>query len=368
MIANKAWDTLPQEFSHLPRHYFNTAYIGPIPQGARNQALLSIEAEMNPIHYQKPEWFNKSETVRELLAHLLGVPTQNVSHNTSIADLTSLIILGFPFERGDQVVTLNGDFPSNILPWMTHQKKLGFELQLWEEDIFSDLNLLEKNWNPKIKVVQISHVRFNTGKKFDLLSLGKFFKDKNVLFVVDGAQSFGSTFLSSEELALIDVFMAPTYKWLMGPYGHAFGYFSAKALTLLERATGYWLANKEASPENLLNYSVESKEGAYIFDRGQSANLIHLSLLEYSLQLLQTLGLKEIEEHNQKLTQDFISQLEDLPINLQTHRNQCASIVVFSPKPLSSQDLFEKLKEKGFELSLREGHLRASFHLFNTQE
>jgi cysteine sulfinate desulfinase/cysteine desulfurase-like protein len=48
----------------------------------------------------------------------------------------------------------------------------------------------------------MSYVTFDTGKKMDLVSIGKFLKSKNILFVVDATQALGGMDITARRIIL----------------------------------------------------------------------------------------------------------------------------------------------------------------------
>lgn len=359
---------ISEEFSHIEGAYFNTAYSGPVPLGARAEAEKALAVEMNPVKYTDGNFPLKATLVRQKIAQLLAVDESTISHNTSVGEIVSQIALGFPFESGDVVIGLNGDYPSNVLPWKVNSVRRNFKHVLLDEENFLNLELLNQNLPEQTKLINISFVRFDTGKSFDLLALGQFCQERDILLVVDAAQGFGSVPVLSEELKLIDVFMCPTYKWLLGPYGHAFAYYSPRALDMTARTTGHFFASKDTSFNRLVDYSLEAKEGAYQFDRGQAPGFMSWSLLEYSLNMISEIGLEKIHNHNQSLVQQFLAGVPKNKYSHSRREGEKSSIVSLDINNEDAQLLEEKLAGKSIYCSLREGKLRFAFHFFNTSE
>lgn len=358
---------IEKEFSHIANMYFDTAYSGPVPLGAKEKLPAAIEAEMNPAHYGEIPWGPMNESVREDLANLLGVSAERISHNTSTTEVISLVANSFIGCNGS-VVTLDGDYPANIMPWMLSEKSGGLKLKKLSEENFIDTEVLKKNIPSDTKVINISHLRFDTGRRFDLLQLGKFCRERDIFFLVDSAQSLGGVEITKPELELIDVLACPTHKWILGPFGHGFGYYSDRALKTLLHSQSHWVASKNSSDiSNLLDYTIETKEGAYRFDRGQTSNLIHLTLLQYSLRFLQKLGLAQIEKHNQELADYFFENLDKKRFKLVTPKEMKGGLLSIEVLSGDSNQILKQLQSKGISVSLREGRLRVSMHLFNTK-
>ncbi|MEZ4871581.1 MAG: aminotransferase class V-fold PLP-dependent enzyme [Bdellovibrionales bacterium] len=216
--------------------------------------------------------------------------------------------------------------------------------------------------------MNFSHVRFNTGRCTDIRAIGEVCRERNILFVVDVSQSFGGP-PYKEEIEYCDVIVGATYKWVLGPYGHAFAYWSERALKEIGNIHISWQSVKSGADTNdLLNYSMDTLPGARVFDRGQAPNVVTMSILSKSLELLEEVGLKTIEDHNQKLVNFFIENYPKSMYEFVTPIGEHKNILCLkTTSGIDTLKLEESLSQNGIDISVREGNLRLSFHLFNTK-
>ena len=349
------------EFSAVTSCYFNAAYMAPWPRRAQQKVQEAVARWADP-SFLDYEWTGLPELLRNKLAPLLGVPAQNIIHQGSVSDIIGQIARGFPFREGDLVISLKEEYPSNILPWMVHERQQPYKLRLLERTLAYDPDRFVRSLPAGTRIVDLSHVSFQSGDRLDILEIGRRLKERGIFFVVDASQSLGGLRVSREEISVVDVLAAVTYKWLLGPYGHAFAYFSDSALAQVERSNGSWLSVQQ-SPHNLTRYTLETMHAAARFDRGQSPNVLLMHGLSGSLDLIAELGLAEIESDNQKLTRYFLHNTR-APLLTQTPLK--ANIVCLNVEDGTA--IKKKLREKNIDTSLREGNLRLSFHLFNTRE
>lgn len=310
------------------------------------------------------------DRIRNKVAKLLDCSTDNIAHATSVTDTINLLANGFPFQDEDIVVTFKGDYPSNVLPWMLPAKKWGLKHVMLENPL-PDADWLRENLPIKTKLLDISHVAFDTGRKVDLVSIGKLCAERDIIFVVDATQSFGGMPITKEELSYIDVLACSCYKWLLGPYGSSFAYYSDRMIELIGSKSGNWITSPNSKHVwNLLDYTTESLPGARKFDRGQTPNMLINAALEGSLEVLSKIGLDYIQENNQKLRNFFMDNLPYNKFSLVTpkDRSMVGNIVSIQAKSGDSLQLEAELKHYNIDVSVREGKLRLSFHLFNTQK
>jgi selenocysteine lyase/cysteine desulfurase len=156
---------------------------------------------------------------------------------------------------------------------------------------------------------------------------------------------------------------------MLGPYGHAFAYWSERALREVENVHLSWQASVGAGAGNLLNYTTETLPGARRFDRSEAPNFHSMKMLLPTLDVLADAGLTRIEEHNRALVTRFLESYPRAKYEMITPIGEHANIICLRQKGgADAQALQAALIEKKIDASVREGNLRLSFHLFNTFE
>ncbi len=361
---------IEKEYAHLKTLYFNSAYFGPSPIRAKESITKAMNRELDPSFYAYDDWMSISEKLRQKFAELLQVSPDTITHSTSSSDVINIVANGFMFAKGDRVAAINKDYPSNILPWMLAERhqKFSFDKLDLGTDVMPTAEFLEKNLRPQTRIFNLSYVTFDTGKKVDLVSIGKYLQSKNILFVVDATQALGGMEITTEELSYIDVLTCSSYKWMLGPYGHAFAYFSQRAQDLIYHLNANWILSPNSKQVyNLLDYTTETLPGARQYDRGQAANLLCSGCLEGSLSFLLDVGLKNIRKHNAELRDYFLEHYPKNKFSLVTPLAHMGNIVCLKAKASDSIVLETELKKRNVDVSVRQGNIRLSFHIFNTK-
>jgi selenocysteine lyase/cysteine desulfurase len=361
---------IQKEFSSLSSIYFNAAYFGPSPLRAKETILAAMNRELDPTFYAYDDWMSISEKLRVKFAALLNVSPDTITHSTSSSDVVNIVANGFIFSPGDRVAAVNKDYPSNVLPWMLAERhgKFKFDKLDLGDELIPTVEWLERTLHPQTRIFNISHVAFDTGKKVDLLNIGKYLKSRNVFFVVDATQSLGGLEMTPEELSYIDVLTVSSYKWMLGPYGHAFAYFSQKAQDSIYHLNANWILSPNSKQVyNLLDYTTETLPGARQYDRGQAANLLCSGCLEGSLSFLHEIGLANIRKHNQEVRDYFLSHYPKQKYSLVTPLEHMGNIVCLKSVRGDSIALEAELKKRNVDVSVRQGNVRLSFHIFNTK-
>ena len=330
--------------------------------------MAAMERELDPSFYAYDDWMSISEKLRIKFATLINASPDCITHSTSSSDVINIVANGFTFDKGDRVAAIDKDYPSNILPWMLaerHNKFVFDKLDLGSEVVPTPL-WLEKNLKPQTRIFNTSYVAFDTGKKIDLESIGKYLKSKNILFVVDATQALGGVEITPTELSYIDVLTVSSYKWMLGPYGHAFAYFSQKAQDQIYHLNANWILSPNSKKVyNLLDYTTETLPGARQYDRGQAANLLCSGCLEGSLSFLLEVGLSKIEKYNASVRNYFLENFPKNKYSLVTPLEHMANIVCLKAIGGDSIALEAELKKCNVDVSVRQGNIRLSFHVFN---
>lgn len=360
---------ITKEFSSLSSIYFNSAYFGPSPLRSKDTILAAMQRELDPSFYAYDDWMSISEKLRVKFARLIKVSPDMITHSTSSSDVVNIVANGFIFQKGDRVAAVDRDYPSNILPWMLAQRhgKFTFDKLELGGEVVPTPAWLEKNLKPQTRIFNMSYVAFDTGKKIDLLSIGKFLKSKNIMFVVDATQALGGIEITPEEISYIDVLTCSSYKWMLGPYGHAFAYFSQRAQDSIYHLNANWILSPNSKQVyNLLDYTTETLPGARQYDRGQAANLLCSGCLEGSLSFLLELGLDNIQKHNASVRDYFLANYPKNKYSLVTPLEHMGNIVCLKASNADSIALEAELKKRNVDVSVRQGNIRLSFHIFNT--
>ncbi len=363
----QASETIRKEFAHIDALYFNTAYFGPSPYRAKQKVSNALFKELDPSFTAYNTWMGIPDRIRTQIAKLLQVSPDNIALQSSTTDVISIVANGYKLKSDEAVTTLNKEYPSNVLPWMLLKKNTGINLNMLETTM-PTAEWLADNLPKNTKIFNISFVTFDTGKKIDLISIGKLMKERDIFFIVDATQALGGMPITEEELQYIDVLSCSCYKWLLGPYGTAFAYFSDEAIKKIEHKTGNWINSiNSKNVYDLLNYTLETLPGARKFDRGQAPNMLANACLEASLELLNFIGLDEIEKHNHEIRNHFLDIFPKKKYELITPKEHMANIVCLKVKNLDPVELERELKHNLIDVSVRQGNIRLSFHLFNTK-
>ena len=97
--------------------YLNCAYMGPLPRRAVEAGRNGLERKARPWEIGVPDFFEPLERARSLFAHLVGGDADGVCIVPSVSYGIALAAANLPVSRGQTIVVLSEQFPSNVYGW-----------------------------------------------------------------------------------------------------------------------------------------------------------------------------------------------------------------------------------------------------------
>jgi cysteine desulfurase/selenocysteine lyase len=350
--------------------YFDHAAVSPLPEPTRAAIAqwLSEATELGDTVW--PRWNSQLEQARALAAELIGAETGEIALVPNTTAGINYVAQGFPWQAGDNVVTLANEFPSNIYPWQ-NLGSLGVETRLVEAPGgVVDLDRLESACDERTRLVSVSWVGYASGYRVDLDEVAQLCQRRGVYFFLDAIQGLGVYPLDVRKTK-VDFLAADGHKWLLAPEGAGVMYVRREHLDLLRPVHVGWNSVKGQYDFNRIDFDLRSSAARY---EGGSANMCGQIGLAASLQLLRSLGVSPTEspvgEAVVRFAADAIAQLQQLGATILSPRvtGHESSIVTFQVPGVEPGALREKLLAADVVVSCRGGGVRVSAHGYNTNE
>ena len=216
--------------------YLDHAAVAPVTRAASDAmaAWLAEAAESGAVAW--PRWAKAVEQTRATAARLIGASEDEIALIPNTTAGINLVAEGLDWQSGDNVVTLDDEFPSNLYPWL-HLADRGVETRRAPtDDGRVDLDQLADLCDARTRVVTVSWIGYRTGCRRDLDTIGAIARQHDALFFVDAIQGVGAMPIDVQQTA-IDFLAADGHKWQLGPEGAGIAYIRSDRLPLL-RATG----------------------------------------------------------------------------------------------------------------------------------
>src|ERR1022692_3009885 len=166
---------------------------------------------------------------RKLAARLLDCQPEEVAFVGPTSLALSFVASGLKFGSGDNILIYFDDYPSNVYPWMALAEQ-GVEVRLMNtrglgviraKDVMGQVH-------ENTRLVALASCHFISGHRIDVNAIGKFLRERGILFCLDAIQTLGA-FPTTVEY--VDLLAADAHKWLLGPCGAGLMYVRREVQT-----------------------------------------------------------------------------------------------------------------------------------------
>jgi cysteine desulfurase/selenocysteine lyase len=99
------------------RAWLNTAHQGPLPRAAVAATQHAAHLKAAPHLIGDDDFRDVPERLRGMLAELVGGSPEQIVLGNSTSYGLHLIANGLDWHDGDEVLTIDGDYPATVLPW-----------------------------------------------------------------------------------------------------------------------------------------------------------------------------------------------------------------------------------------------------------
>jgi len=254
--------------------YFNCAYTAPLLKVAAEAGHAAVAAKSHPWTITADHFFRDLEECRRLFGDLVDSAPDNIALIPAVSYGIALAAGNLPLSRGQKILILAEQFPSNVYAWMRRVRETGALLAAVPRPADGDWSkaVLERI-DVNTAVVALPTCHWTDGAVLDLVRIGQRCREAGAALVVDGTQSLGAVPFSVRQVQP-DFLITTAHKWLLGPYSYGFCYVAPEHQngTPLEEN---WL-NREGSRNfaRLVDYRESYRSGARRFDVGEASNFI----------------------------------------------------------------------------------------------
>jgi len=161
------------------------------------------------------------ENTRKLLAEFLRVTPEEIVITRNTSESNNLVSTGVDLKPGDEVLLTADNHPSNHTAWQQKAKRFGFTVRDLPVpnphpgfDYYVDA--FTKTISPKTKLIAITHLTSTVGDVFPANEICRLARERGILTLVDGAQSFGLFDVDLSEMQP-DFYSGSAHKWPCGP-------------------------------------------------------------------------------------------------------------------------------------------------------
>ncbi len=355
------WRAVRGDFPALEgRTFLNTATYGQLPRCATAAALAHFQRRDERACADFLNWFDDAERLRGSLARLINASADDIAFFINACSALGLVLNGIDWQPGDEILTLEHEFPNQLYAAQSLKGVRGIECQ-WNE--------LDRNISPRSRLALLSTVDYVTGLRPNLGPTIARLRERGVLVFVDGTQSVGALRFDCQMIQP-DFVAVDGYKWMMSPNGAGFLYVHPDARKWLRPNVTGWRSDCEwRNVDSLHHGAPRLSDRAERYEGGMLA-FPSLYAMQASLELIERLGMAAIENRVLELAALAQQELHRLGAECDSPPGDYlpSQIVAVRFPNTDAGALVKQLAERNILVAARRGYLRISPHFYNNEE
>ena len=348
---------------------------------AMREEYLNVNANVHRgVHYLSQQATDLHEAAREKVRQFINAAkTEEIVFTRGTTEAINLVASSFcesQMKEGDEVLVSDMEHHSNIVPWQLQAQRKGIVVRHLPIDDKGclDLSTFNTQLSAKTKLVSIAHVSNVLGTINDVRHIVDMAHSRGIPVLIDGAQSAPHMKIDVQQLDC-DFYAFSGHK-MYGPTGIGVLYGKEEWLEKLPPYQGGGEMIDKVSWEKTtferLPFKFEAGTPDYVATHG----------LATAIDYITSVGLENIEVHEQELTRYCMEQLKTIEgmriFGEAEHKDAVVSFLVGDIHHLDMGTLLDRLG-----IAVRTGHhcaqplmdrlgisgtVRASFALYNTKE
>ena len=322
------------------------------------------------------------EQTREVVADFIGANSSEIIFTKNTTEALNIVANGLVekfVKNGDEIILSIIEHHSNFVPWQVLAKKKKLKIKIVNIDNngvlkISDLkNLITK----KTKIISLTFVSNVLGTITPIKEISEFIRkrNKNIIFVIDGAQAVPHLKIDVKELG-VDFFAFSGHK-ILGPTGTGVLWGRKELLDLISPLNyGGGMIEKVEIKKTIF------QKAPFKFEAG-TPDISAVIGLKEAILYLKRIGMERIKKHVSELSIFAIEKLKkefDKKIEIYGPKEKIG-IIAFNFKNYHPHDVSQILDDK--KICIRAGHhccmplhqrmnisasCRISFYIYNEKE
>jgi selenocysteine lyase/cysteine desulfurase len=219
------------------------------------------------------------------------------------------------------------------------------------------------------RLVALATCHFISGYRIDIPGIGKFLRERNILFCLDAIQTLGAFETTVEH---VDFLAGDAHKWLLGPCGAGLMYVRRSLQEMVNPPIYGW--HNVRSPNYVAQEQIVFRGSAQKYEAG-THNLLGAVGLVAALELILEVGVENIARELLRQRAFLIPALQAkgyAVVHAHAPPQAASGIVSFHRPDTDLAAMHHKLMDAGINTSLRtdrtgQNYIRVSPHFYNTE-
>lgn len=360
------WKMVKDQFTVKPGFIMmNAANLCPSPYqvyDAVNQLNHALERDVS---FQHRSVFSALEDeVTLALADYLHVNQNEIAITRNTSESNNTIVNGLDLGIGDEVLLWEQNHPTNLHAWEQRAQRMGFEVKVISlpevsENTDQIVNTFAEAVSDKTRLIAFSHISNVSGLRLPAAAICEFARSRDIMTLVDGAQSFGCVNVNLHEIGC-DFYSGSAHKWLMGPKEIGVLYVRKNHIASL------WPNIVAAGYEGIADEDIRRLSS---FGQRHNAAMAGFKVI---LDFHQQIGKEAVEARVLALTQALREKISDKvnKVHWITPAEDAfrAGVLIFKLPELDERQVFAQLYESHHIACAPTGGIRLSPHIYNTMQ
>ncbi|SHM58183.1 aminotransferase class V-fold PLP-dependent enzyme [Mucilaginibacter sp. OK098] len=346
--------------------YLNCASLSPQLRSVTAAGLQALQKKVHPWEIQSADWFADPEKLRALAARVINAGTDSMAIIPSVSYGISIAAANVPVAKGQQILVMDKEYPSNYYSWAELAKAKGAEILTVKKDGSTWTEAILSAINGNTAVVAISNCHWTNGALVDLVKVGGKARSVGAALVIDASQAMGAYPIDVTTVQP-DFLVSVGYKWLLGPYGLGYLYAAPKWHTAGKPIEYSWLTKNDSENfAGLVNYRDDYRPGARRFDMGEFPGFINVPMAIAALTQVLDWGVVNIQSQLKIVTQQIEQQANLLGLGFPNSAERVEHMIGLDLPGGVSDTLKTDLKNENIFVGFRGESIRIAPHLYTT--